>query len=196
MARSKKIDTKILLAVAVVLILGVAFFAYSNSYSTQTPATQPQETQQPSQQPAEEKTSSETATQTEQQNPCKVKPEVTMSPESISLAPNAKATFVAVVKNTEGLGCTPASFTVEARAPAGWEVKLFSSSYTLQWGDIGRTRIEVRSNVNATTGNYTITAIAKNLNSNLVGEATSIYTVTGQTSASGSTGISGYSVYQ
>lgn len=192
-----------IISVVAIVILSAALLTYSNSLTQKRyDPLVPEKTDKP----PEEKTSgsevmekpvAQNQTETKKEiNPCNVKPGIAISPQSIRLAPNAKATFVAVVNNTEGQGCDPATFAVEVRAPANWEVKIFSSSYTLQWGDLGRTRIEARSNINSTAGNYTITAVVKNLNSSLSAEASSTYTVTGESLTTGQKTISGYSTYQ
>ncbi len=189
----------ILLVAAVLVFSGVNNFGKDETQSNvvvddESATNVPEQTSAENKTPATVETNvTETVVESD---PCFVKPEISIYPEMVSLAPNAKATFVATVKNTQVLGCGSSDFIVEASGPDGWNIKLFSPTYTLQWGDTGKTRIEARSVYTSTPGTYTITATVKDLKSNMTAQSSAVYNVTGQTSSTGQSTISGYSTYE
>ena len=116
-------------------------------------------------------------------------PSVTASPgQSPPVQSGTAVTYNVSVTNTDSAGCSAASFTLQATAPAGWQKSFGASSVTTNPGATASTTLRITS-PSVPTGSYTIVSAATSTTDSTLSDSASVlYNVA---SGGGGTGTPG-----
>jgi len=90
-------------------------------------------------------------------------PSVIFSPsQSQIVMPGTAVSFTVSITNNDNAGCTSSTFNLTTSVPAAWSGTVANSSLTLASGASSSTTMQVTSPISATSGLYTVYAVATN----------------------------------